>query len=125
MSLLQPLLALLPLDRLPRTGWVIHGVPEAESISDHILSTCHLVLALGPRINPPLDTERALALAVVHDAPEALTGDLPRGARKRLPGRPAGSWTGARERPSWPPFPPWLSIATGSTWPARAVRRAS
>ncbi|HJO25727.1 MAG TPA: HD domain-containing protein [Planctomycetota bacterium] len=86
MSLLQPLLALLPLDRLPRTGWVIHGVPEAESISDHILSTCHLVLALGPRINPPLDTERALALAVVHDAPEALTGDLPRGARKRLPG---------------------------------------
>lgn len=84
MSLLPPLLALLPLDRLPRTGWVIVGVLDPESISDHILSTCHLVLALAPRVSPPLDTDRALALAAVHDAPEALTGDLPHGASSRL-----------------------------------------
>ncbi|MDP6520931.1 MAG: HD domain-containing protein, partial [Planctomycetota bacterium] len=59
-------------------------------ISDHILSTCHLVLALGPKTNPPLNTERALALAIIHDAPEALTGDLPRGASERLPAAARG-----------------------------------
>jgi putative hydrolase of HD superfamily len=36
-------------------------------------------------VEPALDLGRALALAVVHDAPEALVGDLPRQASALLP----------------------------------------
>ena len=85
-GLLEPLLELLPLDRLPRTGWIVRGVPEPESIAGHVLGTAHLALALAPRVQPGLDLGRVLAMALVHDAPEARTGDLPRAASRALPG---------------------------------------
>jgi len=85
MSHLEPLLALLALDRLPRTGWVQRGVPEPESIAGHVLGTAHLALALAPRVEPALELARVLVMALVHDVPEALTGDLPRAASDLLP----------------------------------------
>lgn len=84
-ALLPTLLALQPLADLPRTGWVQRGVPNPETIAGHVLGTGYLILALGPRVSPPLDVDRALALALVHDAPEALLGDLPRAAARLLP----------------------------------------
>ncbi len=83
--LLGSLLRLQSLQDLPRTGWIQRGIQAPETVAGHILGVCHLVLALGPRVEPPLDTERALALALVHDAPEALLGDLPRTAAELLP----------------------------------------
>ncbi len=85
MQLLDTLLGLLPLDRLPRTGWVQGGVSDPESIAGHLLGTAHIALALGPRIEPSLDLERVLAMALVHDLPEAASGDLPRPAAAHLP----------------------------------------
>ncbi len=85
MPLLDALLALQPLHDLPRTGWILRGVPAPESVGDHVLSTAFLVLSLGPRVEPALDVERALSMAVLHDTPEALTGDLPRSASELLP----------------------------------------
>jgi putative hydrolase of HD superfamily len=83
--LLEALLALEPLHDLPRTGWILAGVRDAESIGDHVLSACFLTLALATRCEPPLDAERAVAMALVHDVPEALFGDLPRTAARLLP----------------------------------------
>jgi putative hydrolase of HD superfamily len=85
MSSLEPLLQLLPLERLPRTGWVLAGIPVPESVAAHSLSTAFVALALAPRVSPVLDVDRAVALAVVHDVAEALTGDLPPAATSRLP----------------------------------------
>ncbi len=85
MAFLEPILDLLPLDDLPRTGWVQRGVPAPESIAGHILSTAYVALALAPRVAPSLDLGRVLAMALVHDAPEALTGDIPRAAAELLP----------------------------------------
>ena len=68
---------LATLDRLPRTGWALRGVPAPESIAGHALAVAHLVLTLAPEVEPPLRLDRALAMALVHDAPEAWTGDLP------------------------------------------------
>jgi putative hydrolase of HD superfamily len=82
---LDALLALQPLASLPRTGWIQRGVAAPESVGDHVLGACFIVLALGPRVEPPLDVERALTIALVHDAPEALLGDLPRTASELLP----------------------------------------
>jgi len=65
MSHLEPLLQLLNLDHLPRNGWLMAGIPHPESIAAHSLGTALVALALGPRVSPELDVDRAVALAVV------------------------------------------------------------
>jgi len=126
-SLLDALLALEPLHDLPRTGWILRGVRDAESIGDHVLSTCFLALALGPRIEPKIDVERAVALALVHDVPEALFGDLPRTAAKLLP---AGAKAEAEKRAAAELLGPlsddsmrlWQEYQAGTTREARFVK---
>ncbi|MFN0244529.1 MAG: HD domain-containing protein [Planctomycetota bacterium] len=82
---LDALLALLPLHDLPRTGWLQHGIQNPESVGDHTLGTCLVALALAQRAKPSVDVDRAVALALVHDAPEALIGDWPKPASRLLP----------------------------------------
>jgi len=82
---LPSLLALQPLETLPRTGWAMQGIAQPETIAGHVLGTCHMILALGPEVLPPIDVERCLALALVHDAPEVLIGDMPRSATALFP----------------------------------------
>lgn len=50
-----------------------------------MLGVAQVALALGPRVQPGLDLGRILAMALVHDAPEAASGDLPRPAARHLP----------------------------------------
>jgi putative hydrolase of HD superfamily len=85
MPALAALVPLLALDRLPRTGWLLAGVAQPESVAAHSLGTALVVLALGPRVRPELALDRAVALAVVHDAAEALLTDLPRRAAELFP----------------------------------------
>jgi putative hydrolase of HD superfamily len=85
MTHLEALLPLLALDRLPRTGWLLAGVAAPESVAAHSLGTALVALTLGPRVAPALDLDRAVSLAVLHDAPEALLTDLPRSAAECLP----------------------------------------
>ena len=85
LNTLSALISLLALDRLPRTGWALAGIEDPETIAGHVLSTAHLVLALAPEVDPPLDVDRAIALTVIHDSPEAWTGDLPKHASAALP----------------------------------------
>ena len=78
--LLDQLDALAPLGDLPRTGWVLRGCLPAESIAAHTLQVAILVAALCDALRAagtPVDGERALRMALVHDAPEARTGDVP------------------------------------------------
>lgn len=85
MPALGSLLDLLALDRLPRTGWLLAGVAAPESVAAHSLGTSLVALAVGPQVKPPLDVDRAVTLCVVHDAPEAWLGDLPRKGAAHLP----------------------------------------
>ncbi len=78
MDTLHALLRLQTLDDLPRTGWVQHGVPLPESVGAHSLGTAFVVLALGARVEPKLDVDRAVSLALVHDVGEVHIGDIPR-----------------------------------------------
>ena len=78
--LLEALLDLDGLGRLPRTGWLQVGIGTPESIAAHTTGVAFVALALAEREEPPLDPARVIALALVHDAPEALLGDLPRSA---------------------------------------------
>lgn len=80
-TLLELLLELQVLDRVPRMGYVLRGVPEPESITEHSWHVGFLVWALGIRM-PGLDLLRALEIALVHDLAEVRTGDLPRVAKR-------------------------------------------
>ena len=80
-TLLETLLELQVLDRVPRMGYVLRGVPEPESITEHSWHVAFLVWTLGQRIDG-LDRLRALELALVHDLAEVRTGDLPRVANR-------------------------------------------
>jgi len=125
--LLEPLLELLPLDRLPRTGWVLRGISAPESVAGHILGTAHLALTLAPRVTPPLDLGPTLAMALVHDVPEARSGDLPRPASDELPEGAktamedliAGSLLGALGQPL---LANWQEYRAGESREARFVR---
>jgi putative hydrolase of HD superfamily len=126
-ELLQALLALVPLDRLPRTGWLQRGVAVPESLAGHSLGVAQVALALAPREEPPLDVDRVLALCLVHDAPEALTGDLPRSGSRHLPAGAKATAEAAAAAELLAPLHPlalerWAEYAAGETREARFAR---
>ncbi len=83
-SLLEALIELQTLDRVPRTGYLLHGVSDPESVSEHSWHLVFLVWSLAPRC-PGVKTHRAMELALVHDVAEVRTGDLPSTASRYFP----------------------------------------
>ena len=73
------------LKRTPRTGWVQRGVPDPENVAAHSYNVIFTVMVLGQLLDEPVDVPRAMALATIHDLPEALTTDIPAPAWRRLP----------------------------------------
>lgn len=63
------------LKRLKRQGWIDRGVDQPESVSDHSWRLALITLLMASR-DPEIDAERAVCLALVHDLPEAITGDI-------------------------------------------------
>jgi putative hydrolase of HD superfamily len=78
--ILQTMLGLDPLTDLPRTGWLMRGVRPCESIADHSFGVTFLAMLFVDAIRAEGDTidgESTLRMALVHDAAEARTGDVP------------------------------------------------
>jgi putative hydrolase of HD superfamily len=78
--IIDVVLALDPLADLPRTGWLLRGVSPCESIADHSFGVALAALLLTDELRAAgeqVDGERVLRMAIVHDAPEAKTGDIP------------------------------------------------
>ncbi len=78
-NLLERLLELETLDRIPRIGFLMRGVPDAESVAEHTFHLALLVWLLAGR-EPGVDRARAVEMALVHDLAEVRLGDLPRTA---------------------------------------------
>jgi putative hydrolase of HD superfamily len=83
-SLLDLVLELQSLDRLPRAGYVLRGVTDPESVTEHSWHVLFLVWALGRRITE-VDAARAVEIALVHDLAELRLGDLPRTSSRYFP----------------------------------------
>ncbi len=81
----QTLLHANQLKRTARTGWVQRGVPDAESVAAHSFGVVFTVLTLAQLVDEPIDLGKLLALAALHDLPEALTTDIPTPAWRYLP----------------------------------------
>lgn len=76
-SVLDLLLELQALDRVPRMGYLLRGVTEPESVSEHSWHVLFLVWVLAAE-EPAVDSHRAMEIALVHDLAELRIGDLPR-----------------------------------------------
>lgn len=68
--------AIHPLDRVPRAGFLLRGVAEPESVSAHAHFLAVMALLFCERF-PEYDKGRVLAMAIVHDLPEARLMDIP------------------------------------------------
>ncbi|MBN9167043.1 MAG: hypothetical protein BGO98_20880 [Myxococcales bacterium 68-20] len=69
---------------LPRTGWLLRGVVDPESIAEHSFGVCLVATLLIDDLRArgmTVDGERVLRMALVHDAAEAFTGDIPMPAK--------------------------------------------
>jgi putative hydrolase of HD superfamily len=78
--ILDVMLGLDPLADLPRTGWLLRGVRPCESLADHSYGVAVLAMFFVDAIRADggtIDGERVLRMALVHDAAEAKTGDVP------------------------------------------------
>lgn len=82
--LLDTLLELQVLDRVPRAGYALRGVAEPESVAEHSFHLVFLAWTLAAG-EPGLDRARIMELALLHDVAEARFGDLPRSAAHYLP----------------------------------------
>jgi putative hydrolase of HD superfamily len=75
------------LKRLPRTGWLLRGIPLPESVADHSFRTAVITLFLadelkrrGMDINP----DKAIRIALLHDIGEARLTDVPQPALRYI-----------------------------------------
>jgi len=62
------------LKRTQRTGWVDVGVYQPESVADHTFRTAFLCMLYADM--EALDPLKLLRMALIHDLPEAIIGDL-------------------------------------------------
>ncbi len=73
--------AINSLKNMPRQGWVIEGVPKAfaEDVAQHSyeVTLTSLIISLDLKEKGySIDLERVLAMALLHDLPEAFIGDI-------------------------------------------------
>jgi putative hydrolase of HD superfamily len=73
------------LKRTPRTGWVMRGVPDAESVADHSFGVTFISLILANMVDQTLDRSKLLTIALLHDLPESVVSDLPTPATAHFP----------------------------------------
>jgi putative hydrolase of HD superfamily len=76
------------LKNLPRTGWRFRGIKDAESVADHCYRVSLLSMILADVLTEqdvPLDVEKVMRLALLHEIAEARIGDVPFPALEYIP----------------------------------------
>ncbi len=71
---------MIRLKSVPRTGWLLRGIRDVESVADHsygVALFAMLLADLAQRQGLEPDVEKILRMALLHDLTEARTGDLP------------------------------------------------
>jgi len=83
--MLHLILELGNLKRLPRTGWLLRGIPLPESIAEHSYRTAMITLFLADELRSrgvEINVEKALKIALLHDLGEAKITDIPLPAQR-------------------------------------------
>lgn len=81
MEVLEIMCEMSSLSKMPRIGWILAGVNDPESISDHCYETALFAYFLAKRIQQPVDIGKILSMALFHEVGETRLSDLPRRAK--------------------------------------------
>jgi putative hydrolase of HD superfamily len=84
-TVLELLLHANQLKRVPRTGWVMRGVADAESVADHSFGVAFIALIIAEMVESPIDKAKVLTIALLHDLPESVLSDIPTPAACHFP----------------------------------------
>lgn len=66
-----------PLDRVPRAGYLLRGVPEPESVAAHSHFVAVMTMLYVDRFPEDFDREKAVSMALLHDVAECRLMDIP------------------------------------------------
>ena len=70
------------LTRIKRTGWILTGVREPESIADHCYETAIFAYVLAKQMDLKVDMSKVLLMSLFHEVGEVRITDFPRRAKK-------------------------------------------
>lgn len=77
------------LKNLPRTGWLLEGVPQAfaENVAEHTFEVMIISYLISRELTErrvSVDLGKIMIMSLFHDAEEALTGDIIRRVKDRI-----------------------------------------
>ncbi|MBD3368428.1 MAG: HD domain-containing protein [Candidatus Eisenbacteria bacterium] len=73
---LEVILQANELKTIPRMGWRVRGVTGGESVADHSYAVSFIAMLLADRMKLDIDVEKVLRIAILHDLPEHMLGDI-------------------------------------------------
>ena len=62
------------LKNLKRTGWVMRGIKDCESVAEHSFRTAFMRMLLAERFG--VGREKTVCMELVHDLAESVVGDI-------------------------------------------------
>lgn len=74
-KLIEFLMEIGKLKGLQRSGWVVEGVKNPESVAEHSFRTAIAVIILGHG-RKDIDVDKAVRMALIHDIAESQIGDV-------------------------------------------------
>ena len=74
--LLEIILECNELKAIPRMGWRVRGVRDGESVAEHSYAVALIAMLVADRLDIDIDREKLLKIALVHDLPEHMLGDI-------------------------------------------------
>jgi putative hydrolase of HD superfamily len=66
------------LAKIPRTGWIMAGVREPESVADHCYEAALIAYTLARYVPEPVDMGKVMTMLLFHEVGETRLTDLPR-----------------------------------------------
>jgi len=75
----------LRLKYVPRTGWLMRGLTDVESVAEHTWGVALATLLLAEGMSDQPDLSKALTIALLHDLPESMLFDIPAPGAGHLP----------------------------------------
>lgn len=81
MEILEIMCEMSSLSKMPRIGWILAGVNDPESISDHCYETALFAYFLAKKVGQPVNLEKIFMMALFHEVGETRLSDLPRRAK--------------------------------------------
>ncbi|MDI6602830.1 MAG: HD domain-containing protein [Patescibacteria group bacterium] len=75
-EILNFLIEIEKLKKMPRTGWILIGIKNPESIAEHIFHEAIMAWVLARQRKNNLNVDKVVKIALIHDLCEIYAGDI-------------------------------------------------